>query len=61
MRILGDLGSLGVFSSVAWASRHIVRDVLDYRWKRELLKHTPKSQVPELVRELNAPRRSTRS
>lgn len=61
MRILGELGALGVFSPVAWIVQRIVRDVLDYRWKCKLLEHTHKRQVPELVRGLNANRRKHHS
>ncbi len=61
MRILGELASLGVIPPVAWALRHIVRDVLDYKWKRELLQRTPDGQVPNLVRELDAARQKDHS
>ncbi len=56
MRILGELAASGVIPSVAWALQRIVRDVLEYRWKRELLQRTPESQMPKLVRALDAKR-----
>jgi hypothetical protein len=55
VQILGDLVSLG--APAALALRYIIRDVLDYRWKREVLRRTPKNQLAQVVASLSANRR----
>lgn len=56
MRALGELESWGTLSSVAWALRFAIRDVLRYRLERELLRQTPKAQLASVVRALAASR-----
>lgn len=61
MQILGELAPLvGALSSVVWAVRFIIRDVLDYRYKREVLRRTPDGQMVKVVRSLDADRREIR-
>jgi hypothetical protein len=61
VQILGELVPLVcALSSVAWTVRCIIRDVLDYRYKREVLRRTPDDQVVKVVRRLDADRRKIR-
>lgn len=61
MQILGELVPLVcALSPVVWTVRCIIRDVLDYRYKRELLRRTPDDQVVEVVRRLDADQREIR-
>jgi hypothetical protein len=58
--MLGELASLGSLPSVAFVVRLVVRDILDYKWKREVLRHTPNDQMARVIRELGTGQREVR-
>jgi hypothetical protein len=60
VQIFGALLSSGVVASIATATRFIVRDVLDYKWKRSVLKRAHDEQVVDVARALKASRPDTR-
>ena len=60
MRFLGDLSSLGGIPAAAWVVRCIVRDILNYRWNRAVLRRTSEDQVANVIRALNASPRDVR-
>ncbi|MEV6739476.1 hypothetical protein AB0N14_22090 [Streptomyces sp. NPDC051104] len=61
MQILGELASLGSLPGVVWVLRCIIRDILDYRNKREerelkrqIIQRIPDDQMASVFRELGA-------
>jgi hypothetical protein len=62
VRILGELAMSGAIpvAAVLWATRCIVRDVLEHRRDLAVLRRTPDDQLADVVRALGAARRRTR-
>jgi len=60
VQILGALLSGGAAISIPMATRLIVRDVLEYKWKRRVLERTPDSKVADVARALGTNRPDTR-